>query len=333
MRFSFFAILTTLALTRAGTLGGIEDPWSFDMTSSGKRNIDWMDMIADKVLLSQLSIPGTHGSMTDRLSDSQDRRQNMPLFAQLGSGIRYFEVTCQYMAAGYLRVYHGEIDTLYILRTVLNEMSIFLDEHPRETIILRIQENNIHSNIEKFISHFNKFITPDNGHSFTKRVYYKPDDGISTVPTLSEVRGKILILQDFPTSPAGLHGLPWDSPSVSNYNPGMSGTYFSALKWTGVLANIKHMDSSSSNKLHITHTSATDNTSPISVAAGTTYNAGMNRRLGEYLEQNAVKKIGVIAMDFPGQNLIDHIVKLNNDYRVADDDLITDHEVPPAESG
>ncbi|KAL2885156.1 1-phosphatidylinositol phosphodiesterase [Ceratocystis lukuohia] len=347
-------MLASLALTHAGTLEGVKDPWSFDLAAG--ENADWMDAIADDVLLSQLSIPGTHNSVTDRLRnvafdyDIPNRSQNVPLLEQLASGIRYFDITCHYMAIGYLQVYDGKYDTSYFFSYVLEVMADFLDEHPRETVILRIQKSKIRTDIEAFLSYWNKFIIPDNGYRFSRRVYYKSDDTINTVPTLGEVRGKIFILQDFQTTPPGRFGLPWDSPSVSNYNPGISSTYFLGLKWADVLANIKRSSSSCSNKLCITHTTATGKAKPISVAAGTRYSAGMNRRLGQYLARSKVKCIGIIALDFPGQNLVDQIVKLNNDYRVAgpinflpdgsstvvageiDGGAVSDSEVPPAES-
>ncbi|KKF92094.1 1-phosphatidylinositol phosphodiesterase [Ceratocystis platani] len=248
MRLSFFAMLASLALTHAGTLEGVKDPWSFDLAAG--ENADWMDAIADDVLLSQLSIPGTHNSVTDRLRnvafdyDIPNRSQNVPLLEQLASGIRYFDITCHYMAIGHLQVYDGKYDTSYFFSYVLEVMADFLDEHPRETVILRIQKSKI-----------------DNGYRFSRRVYYKSDDTINTVPTLGEVRGKIFILQDFQTTPPGR-----------------------------------------------------------------------------------------FALDFPGQNLVDQIVKLNNDYRVAgpinflpdgsstvvageiDGGAVSDSEVPPAES-
>ncbi|KKF92673.1 1-phosphatidylinositol phosphodiesterase [Ceratocystis platani] len=313
MRFSLFAMLASLAFSHAGTFKGIEDPWSFDLNGN---NADWMGNIPDNVHLSRLSIPGTHNSMTDKLDNSWIRSQNVPLKQQLTSGIRYFDISCR--LKGHQRVYHGPADTGYSLGYFMYTMFDFLDAHPGETIILRIRKGGILEDTQAFLSDIdNYFISgSDFGDRAVNHIYSKGTDGITVVPTLGDVRGKIFILQDFTTSPAGRYGLDWDSPSVSSYGYKLSlGTLSLPLKWIEAKAHIKWAGLRTSNKLRITHTTASAGATPISIAAGTSSTLGMNGRLGKYLKKSEGNRIGIIAMDFPGQALVNHIVSLNDGYR------------------
>ncbi|KAL1886041.1 hypothetical protein Cpir12675_006900 [Ceratocystis pirilliformis] len=314
MRLSLLTTLACLAFSRAGQFKGIDDIWSFDL-SDDERFTDWMGHLEDDVLLSQLIIPGTHNSMTDRIESNIFQSQNVPLAGQLLGGIRYIDISCRYIDYD-IMVYHGVVNTGYSLGDVLNTMYDFLAEHPRETIILRIQEAFL-GDPEAFISFIDRYFVPGTESDNRAAQYiYSRHPGDITIPTLGQARGKILILQDFETNPPGLYGIPWNSPFVSSYNHRIApGSLFLRWKWKGVKENLSRIPSPYSNTLRITHTTASAGVSPINVAAKNGEKYGMNRHLGRHLMDGRNGCYGVIVMDFPGKNLIQEMMWRNDRYR------------------
>ncbi|KAL2885228.1 1-phosphatidylinositol phosphodiesterase [Ceratocystis lukuohia] len=317
MRFSLLATLACLGIGHASQYKCIFDVWSFDV-GVGKY-ADWMDAIADDMPLSSFSIPGTHHSMTYHHENSLMQTQNEPLYRQLDGGIRYIDITCRYGKQGIL-VTRGFSKTIYSLDTALRMLFDFLDAHPREAIILRIRRGGIFSESKAFFDSFEKRFIPgsDIGDRAAKYIYGIDTDGITAAPTLGELRGKVLILQDFEITPPGRYGLPWNSNTVSSYNSKFSpSTLFMESQWAGIKSHLSGEPSPNSNKLRITHTTASTGISPLQVAAMNRPRAGMNRFLGRYLWQPDAKCFGIIVMDFPGDYLIRSILKLNDKYRVS----------------
>ncbi|KKF96017.1 1-phosphatidylinositol phosphodiesterase [Ceratocystis platani] len=323
MRFSLFAAWASLGLGYAATHNKYSDDWSFDLDSA--ENPAWMSGLDDNVPLSMLSIPGTHNSVTDRFGEYNTQSQNVPLETQLISGIRYFDISCRDLFFN-LMVYHGSSSTGYDLREVLNTIFNFLDKHPRETVILRIQKGKFTERSDTFVQHLERLLDPEThlGDRAVKRIFSKGDAGITAIPTLGEVRGKVFILQDFKTRVPGRYGLPWRSSAMSVYNFKLIlKAFLVELKWHAVKGFIELIPSRGSEKLCITHTSISVGAKPIEIAAGSEGKAGMNRYLGEYLSSKnkapngVTERVGIIAMDFPGKSLIKQILKLNKVHQVT----------------
>ncbi|KKF95520.1 1-phosphatidylinositol phosphodiesterase [Ceratocystis platani] len=268
-----------------------------------------------------MTIPGTHNSMTYKFEDGLMRAQNVPLDLQLTGGIRYIDVTCK-DEDNELMVYHGHVNTRHSFRNVLRAIIDFLEDHPGETIILRIQQGGIFGDSEAFVKSIGRYLITKSefGDELNKYIYSRdPDD--TTPPTIGKLRGKVLILQDFETSPPGLFGLPWDSQTVSAYHRKVSaGGFFLDSKWASVKENLDQAPRPApppgSNKLYITHTTASVGVSPINIAARNSPDAGMNKLLGEYLKGYRGYGYGIVVMDFPGQALVGKIIEFNNHYRV-----------------
>ncbi|KKF92676.1 1-phosphatidylinositol phosphodiesterase [Ceratocystis platani] len=312
MRLSLLTTLACLALCQTAECKDYDDFWSFDVDAS--TNADWMSNIADDTPLTSLVIPGTHNSVTDKLTNSLVRTQNKPLIAQLNGGIRYVDITCQYETYN-IRAYHGIFDTGYTLTNVLNAIFDFLDDHRREAVILRIQKGGM-LDAKKFKTYMDKHFSTGTvfGDAAVKYIYSSEDDA-TTIPTVGQLRGKVFVLQDFKSSPPGHYGLPWNPDTVSNYNNKLSvGTFFQDSKWDGIKSHLSEAPSEDSNKFHITYTTASAGVSPINYAARKNPDSGMNKLLGLYLLNNEGPCFGIIAMDFPGQNLVKQILKLNEKY-------------------
>ena len=98
----------------------------------------WMQYLPDDLLITNISIPGTHNSCTYRTSYSMSKCQTYSLKEQLHQGVRYLDLRCIYKKNG-LQMYHG-IDKLGLsLDTCLVWVRDFLQEHPSEIVFLRFQ--------------------------------------------------------------------------------------------------------------------------------------------------------------------------------------------------
>ncbi|KAL2885138.1 1-phosphatidylinositol phosphodiesterase [Ceratocystis lukuohia] len=296
MHFSLFATLGCLAFSHAGFDNGISEIWSFDLGLF--QNTDWMSILDDDVRLSSLAIPGTHNSMTDKIENIMVQTQNHPLERQLYGGIRYIDISCR-------------------LEDVLTTLFDFLDNHPREAIILRIQKGGVLDNHASFLNSIERHFAPGSelGDRAVQHIY-STNIGDNYIPALGEVRGKVLILQDFKTIPASRYGIRWDSRSISYYSHKLSiNRHFRYLKWAGIKSHLSRSRSEDNDKLRITYTTAGAGLKPIYIAAKNGITDAINRLLGHYLVFKKGSCFGVVVMDFPGYEVVELIVQLNDRYR------------------
>lgn len=156
----------------------------------------WMSNIDDKMWLSEMSIPGTHDTMTS--SDHPDntcnnfivkrccQTQDWSLKEQLENGIRFIDVRLKHENNDFI-LHHDFITIGPSLKDVLTILKKFLKENPSETVIMSYQQTqkSENSNGVPFHKDFGKQIreVPENF------IYYA-----SRMPQLGEVRGKIVLL-------------------------------------------------------------------------------------------------------------------------------------------
>ncbi|KAL1892792.1 hypothetical protein Cpir12675_004403 [Ceratocystis pirilliformis] len=254
---------------------------------------DWMGSIDDSVLLSKLSIPGTRHSTTD--NDALDSMQTQ-------------------------NVVHGVCKTGYYVADVVATIYNFLSEHSRETVILRIKKGSTLDSLEEFTTLIHRYLRPDAPIDYNpaSHVHYK---GLA-------VRGKMLVLQDFESQPPGLYGLPWNSPlDSSEHLPPLRYTLVNRIKPSATESHIVSLSKRILNELHVAETFNGGNSKPDKYYTGTSIDAKINNWLGaslskakkndhsEYLVEGEIADVGILAMDHPGKNLVEQIVKLNNVYR------------------
>lgn len=116
--------------------------------------IEWQSRIPDNVLLSQLTIPGTHNSAAHHTSFPSVRCQGAPVNEQLKHGVRFFDfrVARPYLAncgnsfgssPDDLQVVHGDFPVRLPfpvkLDDELNVVYAFLQQHPSEVVIVSIK--------------------------------------------------------------------------------------------------------------------------------------------------------------------------------------------------
>ena len=160
----------------------------------------WMKYVDDNKYLDELSIPGTHDSGTCSVDNdtepqsSQAKCQQDYIPTQLLEGIRYFDIRLgKDDKNGDPGIDHGRCYLLkkdggYMhLSDVIGYFKTFLSEKPSEALIMLVSRGNDEATDESVTTAFAKVMGKDPDLFYTS----------SRVPTLGEVRGKIVLLRRF----------------------------------------------------------------------------------------------------------------------------------------
>lgn len=191
----------------------------------------WMKYVDNNKFLDELSIPGTHDSGTCSVDNdtepqsSQAKCQQDYIPTQLLEGIRYFDIRLgKNDENGDPGIDHG---ACYLLKKdgnfmhlsdVIGYFNTFLSENPTEALIMLVSRGNGEATNESLTTAFGKVLDENPDLFYTS----------SRIPTLGEVRGKIVLLRRF-----GLAG-----NSVSSHTWGLDLT-----QWDDKIA--AHTDSTS----------------------------------------------------------------------------------------
>lgn len=169
----------------------------------------WMKYVDDNKFLDELSIPGTHDSGTCSVDNdtepqsSQVKCQQDYIPTQLLEGIRYFDIRLG--KGDDPGIDHGifyllKKDGNYLhLSDVIGYFKTFLNENPSEALIMLASRGNDEATDESITTAFAK-VMADNPNLFYTS---------SHVPTLGEVRGKIVLLRRFRLDGNSVDGHTW----------------------------------------------------------------------------------------------------------------------------
>ena len=194
-----------------------------------------MTSLSSDLHLSQLSLPGTHESA----ATSSDyvllgQCQLMSISNQLTAGIRVLDI--RLATSGYsgsfgqtsgLELWHGPINENLTFDTVLNEVQGFLWGNPDETVVMRV-DNEENDSTATFVSAFSKYWSK-NGNLF-----WNPANSTYPLnPTLGEMRGKIVVLDDFSKTSPSTYGIYYGSLNAQD-NYGVNSQSDLYAKWKEV---------------------------------------------------------------------------------------------------
>lgn len=261
---------------------------------------NWMGQIDDNTPLIELFIPGTHDTMTASCEERYYKTQTMSLEEQLNAGVRFLDIRLRREMIAAHREWHSDITANDILETV----STFLDNHPTETIIMRLQNaNELKDDYEEYGLALHREIA-----TFLPRFYSWPTRSCS-FPKLHEIRGKIIALECSPLLyhfhyRDGIHWAQiwhenefinlqdlWDGPSIKD-------------KQEGIENNLSF--SENDDTLHLNHISATN--------GDLGYPDAYANILNKYLEglfEHQLNGRGVQILDFVTTELSHKIVAKN----------------------
>lgn len=298
---AIFGILLALPLCLVSG-GTIQKEDSLALTS-------WMGSLPAATPISMLNIPGTHDSGADRgcpgpLFDRYAKCQDMSIHEQLEAGIRYLDIRCRRKGAAF-QIYHGQCNQAKSFGDVLAECQEFLLSNPSEAILMRIKEEH----------------KPKTGSSPFKEIFlsytkeYLSENWFvgDFIPSLREVRGRIVLLDD---ADLGM-GIPWggirkqDEYALRSYE----------RKWDFVEEHLELARHSHFSSLLLNHCSATAFSSRPGRLFGATLGLvksprGFARniipRLEAYLKgEHGLARHGVVVMDFPSPEVIRLLVDSN----------------------
>lgn len=220
-------------------------------------NPDWMARLQDSRRLSELSIPGTHDTMSFYGGDI-GQTQSLPFADQLRSGIRAIDIRCKHIKDE-LPIYHGIFQYAY-LSDVLATVADFLKLHPGETVIMRISDvGDGGGNTQTFEKTF-------------ATSYYDPNkdmfwQGSGTNPSLGEMRGKIVVLQDFSSDKS--YGIPYSSTVFKIQDDWEIGSNWDLYdKWEKVKSHARSAISGNPQQGYINYLSAASGSFPYFIASG-----------------------------------------------------------------
>jgi 1-phosphatidylinositol phosphodiesterase len=238
------------------------------------RHPDWMGKLKDDVRLSQLSLPGTHDTMSFYGGEAV-QTQTLSLPNQLESGVRVLDIRCRHIGFGNgvfrFAIVHGATHQNAFFEDVLNAAVTFLKAHPRETVFMRVKEEGDPQNIppdRDFAKTFSQYWDDARWQAY----FWPPPPRDSANPRLEEVRGKIVILRNFPVfsrdpSPPAIYGIDYASFQIQDEFV-MRTNWDLYDKWTKVLNHMRAADTGSQNVKYMNYLSASRGSFPYFVASG-----------------------------------------------------------------
>ena len=169
----------------------------------------WMSYVNGNKYLDELSIPGTHDSGTCSVDNDTEPQTSLAkcqqdyIPTQLLEGIRYFDIRLG--KGDDPGIDHG---ICYLLKKdghfmhlsdVIGYFKTFLNENPSEALILLVSRGNDEATDESVTTAFAKVMGENPNLFYTS----------SRIPTLNEVRGKIVLLRRFALAGNSVSGHTW----------------------------------------------------------------------------------------------------------------------------
>ncbi|MGE0993346.1 phosphatidylinositol-specific phospholipase C [Bacillus sp. GMa5/2] len=278
-----------------------------DQPTTSANHSNWMAPLANDSSLSELSIPGTHDSLSfygDTIFHQRvSQTQSMPLDTQLKAGIRYVDIRLKPIN-NKLDVYHGSQYQHTNFDTVMDTTINFLKSNPSEVILMRVKDESegTEKNKELFKTIFANYWNKSEYNTYFSKSH-------TTKPKLGDVRGKIVILQDFESSDS--YGMPYQSLDIQDEYTVVNSDKFFAIERQLLKAN------KDTSKIYLNHFSTNgitdfgtflhDELTPKGQAETLNTQFWMYMQLpkgyfqkdGNAMPQEQIMHTGIIVMDFP----------------------------------
>jgi alpha-L-arabinofuranosidase B-like protein/phosphatidylinositol-specific phospholipase C-like protein len=256
----------------------------------GVTGATWMSAVNSELLLSQVSIPGTHDTMALYEPFAGTAKcQNLSLADQLNAGVRFLDVRCRHFNNAFT-IHHGSVYQNANFDDVLNAVIAFLNAHPSEAVIMSVKEEHTASgNTRSFEQTFDAYVASNPGK-------WNLGTGI---PTLGAARGKITLLRRFGGGAKGINASSWPDNTTftsgdlrvqDNYNVGSTDA-----KWNQVNGLLGEAYAGGQGTLYLNFSSGVY--SFIGIPNVTTVSNAINPKLGGFFA-NASGRYGILAMDF-----------------------------------
>ncbi|CAK5278285.1 unnamed protein product [Mycena citricolor] len=300
-------------------------------------NPDWMMTVSDGASLGALSIPGTHESLALVGGDITECQENLgtsadTLTAQLSAGIRMFDIRLRIESGNTFVVHHGAVYQDANFDDVLTKVSAYLSAHPTEAVLMRVKQECTGqigsctdvSGQASFVDIFDMYTARYPNAFWAPSINRNAAPG---TPTLGAVRGKIVLAvingpQGGRTDSYGLAQFSgWndgDSTYIQdNYNVPDVGAIATKRDQVRRFLDAYNAPGADFGSIFVNFGSGSSLFAfPNQVAGGAFGVQGVNPFVEIYLGQGtdvhqAVKRTGVLMLDFPGGGLINKILTFN----------------------
>ena len=249
--------------------------------------LDWMKEIPDDTKLSQMTIPGTHDSCS-LFGICCARTQTWSLVEQMRAGLRYFDIRLRRIDDT-LRAYHGFVDQKETFDRILVYAFDFLDKNPSETIIMEIISEYDMKNCTKSFK--------DLYEDYTKMYQDKIIPYQNKDITLGEIRGKLFVVKVFEGSTSNIPNFLIQNSWSVNFR------WYMNKKKRKIKQSFHRAIALNDTKINLNYLSASSD-----YAMMTPYTAA--KQCNE-IAMRYHGRLGVVLADYPGEDLIDHLIKQN----------------------
>ena len=250
--------------------------------------IDWMKDIPDEMKLSEMTIPGTHDTMS-LYGICCARTQTWTLIEQMKAGLRYFDIRLRRINDT-LRSYHGFVDEKENFDSILVYVFDFLEKNPTETIICQLIDEYEPKNCNKRFAELYEIYTKSYKD---KIVEYEGRD-----TTMGAIRGKLLVIKIFEGSTSRVTNFFIQNKWSVNFRCYMNN------KKRKIKENIHRAISIKNDpQIFLNYLSASSD-----YAMMTPYTAA--KQCNE-LAMRYHGRMGIVLADYPGEDLINHLIEQN----------------------
>jgi len=258
---------------------------------------DWMAKLPNHLPIAHVSLPGTHNSASYGISKAHltavmkaSRCQKRDLNSQLCMGVRFLDLRVRPCGL----VCHGPVSCGLTLRDAFDICGAFLRKHPSEVILTRVKDEGASKTSARGVDELVQSLAESAEYPLYLQM---------RLPTMGEVRGRMVLLCDWE---GGQLGLRWGGDSMR-----IQDEYWhrnSLNKWSAIQRALLAVPGPTADNLHIHFTSATNlpRYAPVTIARG------VNPQLSYFLRTIFWSRfLGVIVMDFPSPPLCELILHRN----------------------
>jgi 1-phosphatidylinositol phosphodiesterase len=277
------------------------------------RTQEWVSLLPSYLSLSKVSWPGTHDSCARHGVGAVC--QTWSITEQLNNGIRFLDIRARYTSERFA-IHHGIYYQEIMFGDVVNQCRNFLNRNSNEVILMSLDEEHSDVGLEKFERVLRDYINENYNLWYTS----------SRIPTLEEVRGKIVLIRRWKAN--GTLGIAWNSDNVQDMYDLTKKEYYHQRTVTGGIQvkSISTMDSDgkwgrmvdlfnkarnfeSEDKLFVNFGSGYWlNPLPIIEGVADRINPKIKNYMRDCITNNTSNFGCIVPMDFPEQKVIDTII-------------------------
>ena len=259
-----------------------------DSSHPSKYHLNWMKNIPDSTDLSAMTIPGTHDTAS-LYGICCARTQTWNFSEQLKAGLRYFDLRLR-MYNDTLKAFHGFVDQKFTFDKFLIDANDFLENNPSETIIFQViceyKIKNCKKNIHQLYEEYTK-------NYINKIVDYKYKK-----ISLGEIRGKILMIKIFHGSTRKISNFKIQNKWTCNFR-----THINNKKREIKKHFQRSLYGNDGHTIYLNFLSASSDYAMMTPYTAATF---CNKIPLKYKG-----KLGIVLIDYPGEDLIDHLISQN----------------------